>query len=164
MRLLTIAVVLMLALAGAGCGGDDEAAGDTEAAVTETTDGTTTDGTEAGDLDTLASGECQELVQASVQLSQALGAAGNSGDDLDQARELFDELAAGAPDEIREDVQVLADAYAEYADVFADIQVEPGQVPDAEALQRLQEALASIDQEEVTAASQRLSAWATANC
>jgi hypothetical protein len=175
-RLLTIVVVVLLAVFGAGCGGgdDDEASDDTTVAVetdTDTTLDTTTDETETTDTDTdgdtsvLASSECQELVSASVAFSQAIGAAGAGSDDnLDEVATLFDEYAERAPEEIQEDIRVLGDAYAEYAEVLADIQLEPGQVPDAQALQRLQEAIASIDQTEVAAAAERLSTWAQTNC
>jgi len=166
-RLLTIAVVIALALVGAGCGGDDEtsAEGD-DVAIETTTDDTTTDETttddDTGDFD-FASGECRDLVDASAELSQAFGAAGQDGD-LDDVSDLFDEFAENAPDEVRDDFAILAEAYESYADVFADIDVDPGETPDAEALARLQEALASIDQAEVTAASQRIETWAEQNC
>ena len=171
MRLLTIAVVLVLALAGASCGGDDEASSDGDDVTIETTtdetttDDTTTDETDddTGDLDELASGECQELVAASTSFSEAFGAAGQDGD-VDDVSELFEEFADRAPEEIRDDFAILAEAYASYAEVIGDVQIEPGETPDAEALARLQEALASIDQAEVTAASQRISDWATENC
>jgi len=170
-RLLTIAVVLVLALAGASCGGDDEASSDGDDVTIETTtdetttDDTTTDETDddTGDLDELASGECQELVAASTSFSEAFGAAGQDGD-VDDVSELFEEFADRAPEEIRDDFAILAEAYASYAEVIGDVQIEPGETPDAEALARLQEALASIDQAEVTAASQRISDWATENC
>lgn len=172
MRLLTIALVLALAAVGAGCGGsDDESSGDTTETTTEetftfdTTEDTETDGTETDtdDTDGLATGECRELVDASSQLSQALGAAGASGD-LGDSSEFFDEFADRAPDEIRDDFQILAEAYSEYADALGDVDLQSGETPSAEDLQALQEALSSIDQAEVTAASQRISEWATANC
>jgi hypothetical protein len=175
-RLVTIAVVLLLALLGVGCGGgDDEASSDTDTVVTEetltdetTTDETTTDETTEettdDDLD-LASGECAELVDASSELGEALGATGTDDQaDLQDVARLFDELADRAPEEIRADILVLGKAYRAYADVLDDIDVAPGETPDAEAIARLQEALASIDQAEVTAASERLRVWAEENC
>jgi ABC-type glycerol-3-phosphate transport system substrate-binding protein len=172
---MTILVVLVLGLVAAGCGGGDEEASDTQTVATDTvgtdeaTDETTTDDTDTdtGDIDDLGvfgSGECAELIGASAALSQAFGSAGTPGDDVDEVQAFFDEFVDDAPEEIREDFQVLADAYSAYADVLADVQVEPGQVPDAETLQKLQEAIASIDQQEVSEASLRISAWATENC
>jgi hypothetical protein len=172
MRWLTIAVALTaFVLVSAGCGGDDEAASDTTTLTDTTTEETTTEETtteetttdDSGDLGGLASGECAELVEAGTQLSQALGA-GTSSANLEEVSAFYDEVVEKAPDEIRADVQILADAWVAYADVLADVQVEPGQTPDAEALAALQQALASIDQQEVSAAATRISAWTTENC
>jgi hypothetical protein len=168
-RLLTIAVVLLLALAGVGCGGDDdEAAGDTDTVTLETTTDETTTDDETTDEDetvgdSIESDECQELIQASASLSQALGSGGTDSE-LDDVSTFFDEFAEEAPEEIRADFQVLADAYEAYAEAIAGIDLQAGETPDPEALQQLQEALESIDQAEVTAASERISAWTTENC
>ena len=59
---------------------------------------------------------------------------------------------------------MLAEAFATYAEELQDIGLEAGATPTAEQLQQLQAALASIDQTEVTAASERLGAWAQENC
>jgi hypothetical protein len=178
-RWLTIAVVALsaLALVGAGCGGDDEEASD-ETTLTDTvTDDTTTDETttdegttdetttdDDDDLDELASGECRDLAGAGQKLSEAFGAGNLSDEDIDDASRLFDEFADSAPEEIRADLQVLAEVWEVYAEVLPDLQVEPGETPDPEALAKLQEASAQIDQQEVTAASERIEAWATENC
>jgi hypothetical protein len=168
-RLLTIAVVLLLALAGASCGGDDdEAASDTDTVTLETTTDETTTEDETTDEDetvgdSIASDECQELIQASASLSQALGSQGTDSD-LDDVSTFFDEFAEEAPEEIRADFQVLADAYEAYAEAIEGIDLQSGDTPDPEALQQLQDALASIDQEEVAAASERISAWTNENC
>jgi hypothetical protein len=165
-RLLTIAVVLLLALAGASCGGDDgETAGDTDTVTLKTTTDETTEETDTDETvgDSLASEDCQELINASASLSQALGSGGTDSD-LDDVSTFFDEFAEEAPEEIRADFQVLADAYEAYAEAIAGIDLQSGETPDPEALQQLQDALTSIDQEEVTAASERISAWANENC
>jgi len=173
-RWLTIVVVALtaLALVGAGCGGDDEEASDTTTLADTTTDDTTTDDTTTDDTTTdtdsddldLASGECAELVEAGTKLSEAFGAVGGTDADFDDVSTFFDEFADSAPEEIRADFQILADAWDEYAEILPDLQVEPGETPDPEALAQLQQALASIDQQEVEAASERISAWAEANC
>lgn len=164
MRRLTIAlVVLVLALAGVSCGGGDEASGTTDTTATETTttDETTTDETTTDGTDGLASGECEELVNASAELAQAFAAAGGTGD-FGQASEFFDRF--DAPEEIRADFRILADAYAQYAEALQDIGLEAGQTPTAEQLQQFQQALASIDQPNVAAASERISTWVNQNC
>lgn len=173
MRTLTIvaALVTAFALVGAGCGGDNEATGDTDTVVvTDTTgaDDTTTDDETTGETETddsggLASGDCREFASASAELSQAFATAGSSGD-LGDSADLFDELADQAPDEIRDDFKVLADAYGAYVDAIGDIGLEPNETPTAEQIAQLQGALASLDQQGVAAASERISAWAATNC
>ncbi len=173
MRWLTIVVAaLALAIAGAGCGGNDESSANTDTAVvTETTaeetttEGTTTEETTTEETTTdasggLASGDCLDLVNASAALGQAFASVGASGNpDVSTFFDQFD-----APDEIKDDFQVLADAYAEYAAAVKDIGLEAGKTPTADQLQQFQQALAAIDQQAVTAASDRISVWADANC
>lgn len=176
MRRLTVAAVLLavLAFAAAGCGGDDESSADTDTVVatdtvtedttTEdtTTEDTTTDVTDTDASGALPSGECLELVNAAAALGQAFAAGAST--DLDESSEQFAEFAEQVPEEIRDDVRILADAYAEYADAIGDIGIEAGQTPTAEQITEFQQALATIDQASVTAASARIEAWADANC
>ena len=81
----------------------------------------------------------------------------------DNSAELED-LASKVPDEIKADVQVLAQAFATYSAKLKDIGVEAGKTPTADQLQQLQAAIASLDQQELTAASQRIEAWSKKNC
>ncbi len=167
MRAMTIAVVLVLALLGAGCGGGDDTAADTDTTATETTtEGITTEETttdETTDDGSFATSECSSLVAAAASVATAFSGTGTT-DDADETRAEFEEFAESAPDEIRDDLQVLVGAYEEYAEALADVDIDPGQVPDAETLQEIQAAIASIDQVEVTEAAANVNAWTTANC
>jgi hypothetical protein len=165
--LAIVVAVLGLALVGVGCGGDDDssASGDT----TEITDTTTTDETitedtttddDDDDLSGLASEDCLELAAASAGLGQAFATPGSDFEGEDAFRELADDV----PDEIRDDWQILADAYSDYAEALADIDLSAGETPDAETLQEIQQAIASIDQASVTEASNNIAAWAQQNC
>jgi aminopeptidase N len=168
MRWLVIVVaVLGLALVGAGCGGgDDEAAGDDTTIVTESTDtdslGTTDDtSTEGVDLsDVLDDEDCVALASAGAAFAQAFSGAGDS----EESKAALDELASKVPDEIRADVETLAQALSAYAEKLKDIGVEAGATPSPEQLQQLQSAIASFDQQELTAASNRIEAWTQKNC
>jgi hypothetical protein len=164
-------LVVAFALIAAGCGGgDDESAATDEAAVEETTtsedtgtEGTATETTsdDTTDLsDVLADEDCAALIAAGASIAQAFSGAAGS----DESSTELEALADKVPDEIRADVQVLAEAYAEYAAKLQDIGIQAGATPTADQLQQLQAALASIDQQEVTAASERLSVWAEDNC
>lgn len=163
MRWLSI-LVLALALVAAGCGGsDNESAASDETTVEETlTEETTTE--ETGDTDLsgiLGDEDCLALASVGATMAQAFaGAAGASDDNSDELAE----LASKVPDEIKADVETLAQAFATYANELTDIGIEAGATPNADQLQQLQAAIASLDQEELTAASQRIEAWSKENC
>jgi len=168
MRWLSI-LVLALALVAAGCGGsDDESSAADETTIEETLTDETTDDEATTEADTdfnFADEDCQSLVAAYLGVSQAFAAAaGGSDDELAEQAEAFSEFADDVPEEIRADVETLADAYGQYIAVLQDAGLEPGEIPSAEQAQELSEALASVGTEDVTAASERLSAWTTENC
>ena len=165
-------LVAALALVAAGCGGgSDEASSDTTATVTETTEtDTTTDETttESSGTDTdanfnWASEDCQSLVAAYVGLSAAIASA-STGKDVSGDIEKFTQYAGKVPDDIRDDVQTLATAYGAYIDDLKDLGLQPGQVPSADQIQALDAASKTLGDSDVQAASDRLSAWTTANC
>lgn len=173
MRIATVlaALVAALALVAAGCGGGSEEAGedtDTTAVTETTTDETTTDETttdegttdDGGFSGVLADEDCLALAAAGASFAQAFATGTGSSEDAEE----LEELASKVPDEIEDDVRTLAEAYAKYAAELKDIGIDTGQTPTAEQLQALQAALASFDQQAVTAASERLAAWAQENC
>ncbi|MFO7571902.1 MAG: hypothetical protein R6W48_04785 [Gaiellaceae bacterium] len=167
MRIAWLALLVSaLLLVGAGCGGgDDEASGDADTILTETTtDDSTTDtsGTD-DDVPDFVSGDCQELVAAYVAIGQAFGST-SGGSDIDEQAEIFQRFADRVPEEIRADMQTLASAYSQYADVLADAGLEPGEIPSAAQAQQLQDALQSVGSADVTAAGERVSAWTEENC
>jgi hypothetical protein len=173
--ILIVLAVLALAFAGAGCGGDDDESASDTTTITdsigtdETTDETTTeeetttDGETDTDLGDFASDDCAELVNASSAIGAALSGA-NTPDEVEAASERFQQFADEVPEEIQDDVQVLADVYAKYIDVIADIDLQEGETPSAAQIQQLTAALGSIDQQAVTEASTNLSTWAEENC
>ena len=176
MRAVAILLVLgAVALGAAGCGGGEEASSDTTA-VTETTTSEpetteTETTTEAGETETdtdatpsFASGDCRKLVDAATELSQSFGAAGSGTADLQESQQLFQDFVDRAPEEIRADLQVLADAFSKYADALGAVDLQAGETPDAQTLQKLQNAIAAIDEAKVQAASTRLDRWAKENC
>ncbi len=168
MRWLAV-VLVALALVAAGCGGgDSESAGSDETTTEETTVSTSTetttessDTTDTGDIEgVLGDEDCLALAGIGATIAQAFAGAA----DQTASTEELAQLAAKVPDEIRADVQTLAAAFGEYAEKIKDIGISPGSTPNAEQLQQLQAAISSLDQTELTAASERLQAWATENC
>ena len=162
-RKLMVLLLAALALAAAGCGGDDssDASGDTDTTVVEetTTEETTTE--ESTTEDTALSGECAEFAGLGAKISQAM-AGGNAG--LDEASALFDELASQVPDEIKADFEVIAENFADIAEVMKDIDLAAGEQPSAEDLAKLQELTSSLNSAEVTEASANIQKWTEENC
>jgi hypothetical protein len=179
MRWLTIAAAvaaLALGLAAAGCGGgDDEASDEPDATLTETetdatdetsTEETSTDeDTDTGDLGNFdfSSEECQQLAAAGSRFGEAVSGA-TSGADLADEADAFQEFADAAPEEIRDDMQTLAEAYDAIVAALSDIDLQAGETPSAEQVAQLTQALSSIDQTGVQGASERIATWAQENC
>ena len=163
MRWLAV-LVIALALVAAGCGGGDDSAASDETTVEETTtsgDTTTSEETTAtGDLSGVLDDEdCVKLASIGATFAQAI-----TGATDEEAAEAFQNLVNDVPDEIKADVQVLADWFADYAAKVKDIGIEAGKTPTAAQIQQLSAALAGTNQEEVSAASERLGTWANENC
>ena len=158
-------LVMAIALVAAGCGGGDDSTASDETTVEETTtseDTTTSEETTDTDVDAsaiLGDEDCLKLASIGATFAQAV-----TGATDEEATEAFQNLVDDVPDEIKADVQVLADWFADYSAKLKDIGLEAGQTPTAAQVAQLQAALADTNQEELTAASERLQAWATANC
>ena len=179
--LLVIASFALLVFAFAGCGGDDNgASGDTtttETTTTTTTEETTTDTetetttTEDEDTDTTetsalgddfaTSENCREFTEIGSRLSEAFTGAGST--DLDEASDAFAELTAAAPAEIKDDFQVIADAYNKLADALQGVDLSSTN-PDPQALAKLAQISQDLDQAKLTQASTNISTWAQENC
>ena len=171
-------VVAALALAGlvAGCGGDDESTETTTTTESESGDTTTTE-SDSGDTDTTdsASGggaeftseECRQLAEAfdNAELGTALQTGEDPTEQLEAAAQLLQEAADRAPDEVRDDIETLADTYGELAETSADVDwdgIRSGNPAAIAGATQLAQVL-TADAEFATAA-QNLSAWSVENC
>jgi hypothetical protein len=164
---LAIAAVLSLGLVA--CGGDDsgeDASSDTDATTTTAATGSDTDTTELdlGDF----SGECADFAQAFAGAGAAFGSAfsGQGNDDLGTVAEYFDSVADKVPEEIRDDFQVFADAYGEFAQALADADIDlsdPSKV-DPEAMSQLQALGEAFSAPEVQKASENIQAYVDSSC
>jgi hypothetical protein len=164
-------LVVAFALLAAGCGGggssESSATTETTAADTTTTETTSTEETTSGETtDTtdlsavLGNKDCLALASVGATMSKAFaGTNGVSGDTSE-----LDDLASKVPDEIKPDVETLAQAFSEYASKLKDIGITPGTTPTADQIKQLQTALVSLDQQKLTAASANIEAWAKKNC
>jgi len=167
-RLVIVLAVLALSVVGAGCGGGDDessASGDTTATETvteDTTEETTTEETETEtDISGIPSADCLQAVSAFGVLAQA---AAGAGGDADESLQTFQAFADSAPDEVQDDLQVLASGYAEYIRTLSELGLEQGEVPNADQIAALEKASEKFNTSEFQAASQNWDAWIADNC
>ncbi len=173
--LALLALLAALVLVAAGCGGSDEATSDettvettvdtdtTEDTTEETTEETTGDETTEPDLSGIANEDCLEFASIGAKFSEALSATGSSAD-LETTSQLFQELSDNAPDEIKDDILVLAGAWEEIAAALGDVDLSSGEAPSAETLAKLQELGETFNSAEIQEASANLGTWAEENC
>lgn len=162
MRRVSSAVVVLMLVA---CGGASDSSEETTttapvASTTATTAGETNTGT-----DGLPSADCLQL---STALSQAstLGLGPASVDPTDTAQ-AFENMAAVAPSEIADDLEVLAAAYAEFMAALEDAGVDfadPSTYSTPEAQAALVEATQALDSAGVAEASANIAAYVDSVC
>jgi hypothetical protein len=175
-RAILLAALAALLLTAAACGGDDDesaAATQAPAATAEPSDTTSDTNEESedteeseeseGDLPEGFSGseECRELVGLGAKVTQALS---GTGGDLDDTQEFLDAFADDAPEEIREDFQVIAEAYGKIVEALEGVDLSSGEQPDPEALAELQQLSTELDQPRIQEANENITAWVEENC
>jgi hypothetical protein len=173
-------VFLALMLAACGGGGDDEEGTTlatqpaTETTVAEETPDTTAAAEEpdAGsddgiDLTTICLDATQAMAAAISSYTTGMaGAMGGSLDDesLQLAAGQLQAMADAAPDEIKEDLAVIAEELGAFFAALADIGYEAGGAPSPEQMAELSAIAEVIDQESFQTASDNLNVWFEANC
>ncbi|MBI5090131.1 MAG: hypothetical protein HZB15_15055 [Actinobacteria bacterium] len=182
-----LALLVPLALVTAACGGDDDDLSSAIDAAQEQADDVTVptlapsgDATTLPDIDEVSipdlsdvtipdmdditlpddlplSDECQELYQKFIS---AMGGI-TTGESLDGLEDVFNSLADAVPDDLRDDAEVLADAYGQMADVLAEYD---GDFAAAMADPDNQQLLAAIGTPEVQEASEAISDYFDETC
>jgi hypothetical protein len=191
-RILVVLAALLLGVMGfaaAGCGkkkttaapagGDTTTVVATDTTTTTTSDTTTTDSTTTTESDTttttdsettttanpdlsfLTSDNCRQLANLYQAFSSAFTGAGQ---DLDKTAALLDDFASETPEEIRDDFEVIADAYGKIAEALDGVDLGGGQVPSPEVIAKLSALQGDIDLTRLQEASQNISKWAADNC
>ena len=166
MRWLTL-LVMAFVLVASGCGGSDDdsaASGETtidETVTQETAAESTTDASAHADTDLSGAFDdldCPVLAYIGWSLWPALGYGDDSG------------AASKVPDEIKADVEILAQALvthsATFEDLFPpeDLGIEPGFAPLDNEVARFGAAINSLDQAGLTPVVPRLEAWTQEKC
>jgi phage host-nuclease inhibitor protein Gam len=110
------------------------------------------------------SGKCKSLVEAGQAFSAAIASAGGSDNDLEAAAKAYQEFAAKAPAELKDDFKVLADIITKYAAELKDLDLKPGATPTADQLAKLTKLGQSFNGADVQKAAAAVAAWAQKNC
>jgi hypothetical protein len=149
--------VAVLGLSACGGGSDsvvdkiDDAAADTTVSGDNSSSDTLVPGVIPG-----LSADCQKMYQ---QLIGALGAAG-TGSDQDMGA-MFDALAESLPDELKDDALVMGEAFGAYTEILQQYENDMAKAladPDA------QKALAALNSDEVTQASENITNYFDETC
>jgi len=139
-------------------GGDGE-----ETTTTESSGGDDTGTTDLEDLEDVLTGECAFMVEAAAAFGAAFTGAGDQS--FDDVAAGFGELADEAPDELRDDIEVLAEAFQEFADLIGDVDLsDPNAFQDPEVQAAFAEAGEIFDSPEVTEANENFTAFVEENC
>lgn len=162
-RAIVLTAIGALLLTAAACGGgDDESAAPAADASAATTEAAATEASEESNAPDFASTKnCQELVELGTKTAAALS---GTDPDTETTQKLLDAYAEEAPEEIRADFKVIADAYGELAEALKDVDIAAGETPDAEATAKLQEIASSLDQTKVAQANTNITNWVNTNC
>lgn len=179
-RVVLVGLALVVVSACGGDAGDDGDASTTTigepgtTAVEETPDTTAADpGGDSGD----DSGDdgfgtvCLEATQAMAAAINAYstgmaGAMGGSLDDqsLQESAAQLQAMADAAPDEIKDDLDVIANELEGFYTALAESGYEPGVAPTPEQIAQLSALAEVIDQEAFDEASDNINEWFEANC
>jgi hypothetical protein len=148
---LLLASLFVIGLAACGGGGDDK--------VSTASDSDSTATTKASSGDGGGGAYCGLAAKYSgLQNFNPSGDAASIRATLENAKAALDESVRVAPSEIKADVRVIADAFGPFIEALAKANY------DFTKLNPQDPAFAKIQDPQVTAASQRITAWAKAHC
>ena len=160
-RVVLLAAVLLVVPLGCGDDGDDADGADVAAEADTDTGSADVDADVA-----FGSEECREALEAMGKAVAGAPAPGADLDDIEEAYENFGRYADAAPDEIRDEMQLLAEVFREVGEVLADLDYDPasGEMPSQEDQERLAEIGTRYQDEEFVEASERVSEWFEDEC
>ncbi|MEL7210543.1 MAG: hypothetical protein AAGK32_20310 [Actinomycetota bacterium] len=172
-RLRTLALVLAAGLLLLTACGDDS---DSSQSDTSASDSEPSAESGDGDVDLPGGGdievpglseECETVAEASIQAAGAAVAAFDPTGDIGETTEFFDGAIDAAPDELKDDFEVLAEGLAQYAQALQDAGADlsdPSSFTDPATISALTEAAEVFSTAEFEQAGENISAWAEANC
>ena len=159
-----VGVILVGSVVLVGCGKSDDKA--TPSSVTSSTSGATTGVTSVGGASVDSAkciGAATAMASAASGIPQAL--AGTSAG-IQASVDSFAAFADAAPSEIKGDLRIVANGYAEFVKVLADANYNPasGQPPSSEVQAKIEAASEKLNASDFEEAAARVTAWFKAGC
>jgi len=183
-RLTLILFLVLIVVALAGCGSKKKKAEATVINTTPTTSvgttgsqgatgGTGSDTTSTGSVVlpgtawAAGSKKCTQFIALWSQLGQeiqAIQSGSSSSSSFSSDMQKFDQIAAGAPAQVKADFQTVRDGYQSLADRLASIGLKSGQTPTPTQIPKLIQAYQAIASSDFSSALNRISTWETNAC
>jgi hypothetical protein len=172
MRRKLAALLMLGAILMTACGGGDDGtpadagAGADGGAGAETGPGGDTDVGGDGGVGAIDATRCAELLQAMAAASAAAIPGAGSASDLETTVAQLEAMAEVVPEEIRDDMRTVAEAYAVIVQAYSESGYDPtsGEPPTAEQIAALTAAAEQLEDEDFVAASERVSVWFETEC
>lgn len=173
MKFIFPLLLIVLAVAVAGCGSSDKSsapAAETSAADTSAANNSgSSGGSSSGGSLKGSNGDCVHLAELSQKFSKAIASANPSGAgdvkaQIDATAKAFQQFANEAPGAVKNDFKVFAAAFASYADALSGVHLSSGQTPSAADIAKLQAASQKLNSADLQHATTHLTAWAQKNC
>ena len=155
---LAVFAVGALSLSLTACGGDDKnaSADDVAKAVEEATNGSVS----ADEVKDALSG-LDDVCSGAAIVAAGMATALTGGEGTDQMDEYFDQALKDAPDEIKDDLTTVSEAFQKMGELIKD---NGGDITKAMSDPDVQAEFEALDTPELEAASDRLDTWFTENC
>jgi len=168
-RISILCAILALVAGCATSGAEDTT---TTAATPDTTEAqvTTTVADDEGSGDGGVGTPSAECLEASEAMTSAMESFGTSmtgaltSEVMQQVADQLEAMAAAAPEEIRDDFEVLARELGPFYEALGEIGLTSGAQPTPDQIAALAAASEGVDQEALQEASSNLEAWFTENC
>lgn len=188
-RTILTLVLLPLLIFLVACGGDDDDSantGDQPSTSDSNSSGSSNSGTSDSNSSSSSSSDsnsnnsasssgtfenCPEFANFAASIATAFSGAtpGSAATDLEDTVQYFQALADASPDEIRADMQVIAEAFGGFYSVLNDFNIDLSNPTSfasltADQQAQLQTALEELGNPNLEEASNNVSAWFEANC
>lgn len=177
MRFILPLLLIVVAVAAAGCGSSDKSStpaaetssGDTTAVNKSASNGSSSSGSSSSGSLKGSKDDCVHLAALGQKFQQAIASANPSGSgdvkaQINATAKAFQQFADEAPDAVKDDFKTFAAAFGSYANALGGINLSSGQTPSAADIQKLQAASQKLNSADLRKATAHLTAWAQKNC